>query len=221
MRRLAVLLISAAVLPAVAQTPAAEPAPAPTAPKPGPRLFFSRDFPGSAPAYIQVTLEKTGDVEYREAVDDDLPLKFKLSAANTEEMFGLADKLDDFKHALEAPVKVAFMGTKTFRYENGSQKSEVKFNYSQDLNAQALLDWFERLAETAQARIDLERAAKYDHLGVMKALLHVEGELDRGRLAAPEQFLPMLDRIANNEVYMHTARVHASEIAETIRGPKK
>jgi hypothetical protein len=186
-----------------------------------PRLFFSREFPGSVPPYIQVTVEKTGDVEYREAVDDDLPLKFKLNESDTGEMFGLAEKLEYFKHPLEAPVKVAFMGTKTFRYENGAQKSEVKFNYSQDLNAQALLDWFERLAETAQERISLERAAKYDHLGVMKALLLMEGSLDRGRLAAPEQFLPILDRIAANEIYMHTARVRAAEIAEMIRGPKK
>ena len=186
-----------------------------------PRLFFSRTFPGSTPPYIQVTVEKTGDVEYREAVDDDLPLKFKLNPANTDEMFGLAEKLDYFKRPLEAPVKVAFMGAKVFRYENGAEKTEVKFNYSQDISAQALLDWFERLAETAQSRINLERAAKYDHLGVMKALLQVESALDRGRLANPEQFLVMLDRIANNETYMHTARTRAAEIAEAIRTPKK
>jgi len=35
-----------------------------------------------------------------------------------------------------------------------------------------------------------------------------------------EQYLPMLDRIANNEGYMHTARARAAEIAEAIRHPK-
>jgi hypothetical protein len=186
-----------------------------------PRLFLSRSFPGSTPPYMQVTIEKSGDVEYREAVDDDLPLKFKLDAVNTEGIFGLAEKLDYFKHPLEAPVKVAFMGTKTFRYEDGAQKTEVQFNYSADVTAQALLDWFERLSETAQNRISLERAAKYDHLGVMQALSALGGLLDRGRVAGPEQFLPLLDRIASNEVYMHTARARAAEIADTIRGPKK
>ena len=209
MKVTAVLLLACAALPAAA--------PAETTP----RLFFSRSFPGSVPPYIQVTVERSGDVEYREAVDDDLPLKFKLNAANTGEVFGLAEKLDYFKHPLEAPVKVAFMGTKTFRYENGAEKSETKFNYSQDVAAQALLDWFERLAETAQNRINLERTAKYDHLGVMKALLLVESALYRGRLAAADQFLPLLDRIAKNETYMHTARARAAEIAETIRAPKK
>ena len=187
----------------------------------GPRLFFSRDFPGSLPPYIQVTVEKGGEVEYREAADDDLPLKFKLDQTTTDTVFGLAEKLDYFKHPLDAPVKVAFMGTKTFRYEDGGQKTEVKFNFSQDVTAQTLLDWFERMAETAQNRISLERAAKYDHLGVMQALISLDASLERGRVAAAEQFLPLLDRIANNEVYMHTARVRAAAIAETIRGAKK
>lgn len=185
-----------------------------------PRLFFSRDFPGSVPPYIQVTVDKNGDAEYREAVDDELPLKFKLADAETKTVFDLADKLDHFKNPLEAPVKVAFMGTKTFRYVDGERKSEVKFNYTADTNAQALLDWFEKMAESAQRRIDLERAAKYDHLGVLKALLQLETAMMHGRAVAPEQYLPILDRIIKNESYMHTARARASEIAESIRGAK-
>ena len=182
-----------------------------------PRLFYSRDFPGSTPAYIQVTLLKSGDADYREAKDDELPLKYKLSPADVEAIFALADKLDRFKRPLEAPVKVAFMGTKTFAWLDGDQKSEVKFNYSTDPAAQALQDWFERMAESAEHRIDLERAAKYDHLGVFKALTLLESAMERGRLVAPEQFLPLLDRVSKNENYMHTARARAAEIAEAIR----
>jgi len=183
----------------------------------GARLFYSREFPGSSPAYLQVTVAKDGSTEYKEAADDDLPVKFKLSDADTQEVFGLAEKLDYFKHSLEAPVKVAFMGTKTFRYEDGDKKSEVKFNYTADLNAQALQDWFEKMAESAQHRIDVERAAKYDHLGVVQALLLLESAMDRGRIVGAEQFLPILTRISDNETYMHTARARAAEIAEAIR----
>jgi hypothetical protein len=185
------------------------------------RLFYSREFPGSVPAYIQVTLTKAGDAEYREAEDDELPVKFKLDSASVQEIYGLADKLDCFQHPLEAPVKVAFMGTKTFRLENGDRKTEVKFNYSESKDAQALQDWFERMAESAEHRIELERTAKYDRLGVVKALTLLEDALERDRVVAPEQFLPLLDRIVANENYMHTARARASEIAEGIRAMKK
>jgi len=183
-----------------------------------PRIFWSKAFPGSTPAYVQVTLDKAGNAEYKEAVDDDQPLKFKLTETETASVFELADKVDHFKHPLESPLKVAFMGKKTFRWEDGPAPSEVTFNYSEDPSAQALLDWFEKMSESAQERIDLERAAKYDRLGVDKALRTLWISLDRKRLVGTEQYLPMLDRIANNESYMHTARTKAAEIAELIRG---
>jgi len=183
----------------------------------GPRLFYSRAFPGSDPAYFDVTLEDNGDAAYREAVDDELPVKFHLGDADRKEVFDLAEKLDHFKHSLEAPVKVAFMGTKIFRYEKGAEKNEVKFNYSEDVNARALQDWFERMAESAEHRMDLERAAKYDRLGLPNALNLLASALERKRLVALDQFLPLLDRVANNENYMHTARAQAAELAEAIR----
>ena len=186
----------------------------------GPRLFYSKSFPGSVPAYFQVTLDQNGDAEYREAPDEDNPLKFHLAEAETREVFGLAEKLDYFKRPLESLAKVAFMGMKTFRYENGEGKSEVKFNFSEDPQARELMDWFERMGESAEHRIELERTAKYDRLGVLKALLLLESAMDRKRLVGMDQYLPMLDRIANNEGYMHTARARAAEIAEAIRNPK-
>ena len=186
----------------------------------GPLLFYSKSFPGSVPPYVEITLTKNGDVAYREAPDEDNPIKFQLKDAETEEVFGLVEKAGSLKHDLESPAKVAFMGAKTFRYENGSEKNQVKFNYTQDASAQALQDWFERMAESAQRLIDLERAAKYDKLGVVKSLLLLETSLEHKRLLGPEQFLPMLDRIAKNESYMHTAQARAADIASAIRNPK-
>jgi len=185
------------------------------------RLFYSRTFPGSTPAYFEITLEPTGDGVYKEAPDDDLPLKFKLSAADVQQVFDLAAKLDYFKQPLESPLKVAFMGDKILRYVNGDAKSEQKYNYSENLAAQSITDWFERMAESALRRADLERAAKYDHLGVDKALDQIYASMEEGHLVALEQFLPMLDRIAKNETYMHQSRAKAAEVAEFIRNPKK
>ena len=186
----------------------------------GPRLFYSKSFPGSTPAYLQINVDRGGAVEYREAADDDAPLKFQLKPAQTEEVFQLAEKLGYFKQPLESPAKVAFMGTKTFRWENGAEKNEVKFNYSQDPSAQSLLDWFERMAESAQREIELERTVKYDKLGVVQALLLLQISLDKKRLVGEDQFLPMLDRIIKNESYMHTAQERAAQIAAAIRAGK-
>ncbi len=47
-----------------------------------------------------------------------------------------------------------------------------------------------------------------------------EASWDRNRLAAPEQFLPLLDRVAKNASYLHISQERAAEIAEAIRNPK-
>ena len=45
----------------------------------GPRLVYSKSFPGSVPAYVEITVERSGGAEYKEAPDDNQPLKFQLS----------------------------------------------------------------------------------------------------------------------------------------------
>lgn len=184
------------------------------------RIRYSKSFPGSMPPYIGITVDKSGAGEYQEAPVDDDPVKFQLAPAEAAEIFALAEKVGYFSRPLESSLKVAFMGTKTFRYENGADKNEVKFNYSEDPAARTLVDWFERITESEQHFINLERAAKYDRLGVLKALLLLESSLDNKRLVGTRQYLPLLDRIIKNEAYMHTARVRAAGIAEAIRTGK-
>jgi hypothetical protein len=185
-----------------------------------PHLFYSKSFPGSAPPYVEILLDRSGSGEYKEAPNDDQPLKFQLADADINEIFALVDKLGRFNRPLEAPAKVAFMGMKTYRFENGSEKHEVKFNFSEDADARLLQDWFERIAESEQHLIYLEREAKYDKLGVNRALLLVQSLYDHKRLVAAQQFLPMLDRIAKNETYMHMSRERAAGLADAIRAGK-
>lgn len=187
-----------------------------------PRIVYTKSFPGSVPAYVEIRLEKDGTAEYREDPADDSPLKFRLSGAEVNDIFSLADKLDRFKRPLEVTgLRVANMGMKTFRYENGAERNQVKFNFSQDPDARLLHDWFERISETELHLVSLERTARFDKLGVYKALLQLEESRDRKRLVATEQFLPMLDRIAKNESYVHVARERAASLADGFRAKLK
>jgi hypothetical protein len=187
----------------------------------GPRLFYSKSFPKSVPAYCQITLNRDGTGEYAEAPDDNNPVTFHISNTEASEVFSLVEKLDNFKRPVESQAKVAFMGAKTFRLENGGEKTEIKFNYSDDPSARGLADWFDKIAESERDRIELERTAKYDKLGVVNALMQIETGIGRNRLVGLDQYLPMLDRIINNESYMHTARERAAGIAAGIRNNTK
>ena len=182
-----------------------------------PVITFSKYFKGSQPENQIITVSKNGETIYKESADDDRPLKFQLTESETATIFALADKLGHFNHPLESGLKVANMGIKTFRFEDGAVKNEVKFNYSLEPDAQALLDWFERISETEQRYIDLDRTVHFDKLGVNQSILELEVSYDHKRLIAPQQFLPLLDRVAKNESYLHMARERAASLAEMFR----
>ena len=181
------------------------------------KLTIIREFPGSQPPHLMVEIDPSGKGIYKEGVDSEWPLKFTLTAAEVKELFDLAARCDHFKRELESGLKVAFMGTKIFRWEQGTTRQEVKFNYTQDEPGKLLQDWFEKIAESEQHYLRLERAVKYDKLGVNQALLFLATADDKKQLVSLEQFLPLLDRVQKNDTYLHMARERAAQLAETFR----
>lgn len=183
-------------------------------------ICYSKSFPGSKPAYVFIEVSRSGSAVYKEAPDDDQPVSFQLPPEVTAEIFERAARLDYFARPLEAPLKVANMGRKTFRYRSGTKQQETSFNYSLNEDARALVDLFERLTETQQHLFELERAVRFDKLGVNQALLRLEASMDRKRVIGAERFLPMLDRVVKNDAYLHMARERAAALAAAIRNPK-
>ncbi len=184
------------------------------------RLVYRKSFPGSAPAYTEVIIEKSGAAVYKEDPLDEDPLKFDLSASDNDQFWALADKLNRFDRKLESGLKVANMGKKTFRYESPEGAKEVTFNYSEDADARALNDLFEQIAESERAYINLERAVRFDKLGAQEAILRIEALRDQKRLLPQTQFLPLLDRVVKNESFLHMARDRAADLADAIRKSK-
>ena len=185
-----------------------------------PKVSFTKSFPGSTPPFVYVELSKSGEGVYKEAPDDEDPIDFRLPAEETLQIFALVDKLDRFKRPLESNLKVANMGVKTFRFDDGASKHEVQYNYSLDEDARLLQDWFEKITETQRLHFDLERTARFDRLGVNKTILQIEAAYDRGRLVGVDRFLPLLDRVAKNDSYLHMARERAASLADIFRNPK-
>ena len=185
-----------------------------------PKIRYTKTFPRSVPAYVSFWIDKSGNAEFNDAPDGELPIKFKLEPSETEAIFSLAAKLDNFARQIESGLKVAFTGTKVFRYEDGAVGREVKFNYTVDPDAQLLLDWFERLTETSMHAINLEHTARFDRLGLDKALLLLQVSADRKRLAGASQLLPILDRIAKNQAAFNRVQERAAALADAIRAAR-
>ncbi len=184
------------------------------------RLTFTKSFPGSIPPFCSIQITKTGALEYKESPDDK-PLEAQLTQPETDALFDMAAKLDHFKNNLESGLKVANTGKKTFRYESPTgEKTETVFNYSLDVTAQQLWDRFEQIAQSERSWLDLDRAIHFDKLGVNDALAEIESMWLNKQLAAPQQFIPLLTRVATHESFMHLARERAARLKDEFSAAK-
>jgi hypothetical protein len=186
-----------------------------------PRITFTKTFKGSTPEFYSVEISRDGTGIYKEAVDDPHPISFRLSDAATADLFDRLEKAGGAQKPVESNLKVANMGQKTIRFEDGQRKHEVSFNYSLDPNVQLIADVFERISETQQHFINLERSIRFDRLGVNKLVLQIEAALDRQRILGHDALLPLLDRVAKSDSFMHMTRERAARVAEALRNAKK
>ena len=182
-------------------------------------IFFSRDFPGSGPPYFEVEVRRDGAALYREKPDEEDPVEFTLTPAEVTMVFGLVEKLDYFRREVASDRKVAFTGDKRLRYVSSSgEVTETKFVFTEDKDALTLATWFLRAGESERHRIELERVFRFDHLGVNKALLRFQTSLDKDRIVAAHQFLPILKKIAARKKLVHMARARAAALVDRIEG---
>ncbi|HEX4165499.1 MAG TPA: hypothetical protein VHZ55_08485 [Bryobacteraceae bacterium] len=184
------------------------------------RVIYTRAFPGSSPDYFRVAIDQAGALEYCESPNGDQTLHAHLQPAEVAPIFNMASKLDEFKAPLESGLKVANTGKKTFRYDNGDGgNSETTFNYSTNLVAQQLVDKFEQIASSERAYLDLDRTVHFDKLGVNDSLATIESLWLHKQLAAPAQFIPLLNRVATHESFMHIARDRAARLKDEFEKP--
>jgi len=195
----------------------ADPSPAPAAAK----LTFRRIFKSSTPEFIEVTVLQDSDkasYEIRQLDDDPGKSPFEVGATLRAKMFELAAQMNHFQNQdLDVHRKIANLGEKTFRWEQGSEAHEASFNYTLNTAATQLLQIFEGLARQQELVMLLERRMKYDRLGINDALLQFESDFNRNLLPEPQRALPALDQIAGDTRFVDIARQRARAVAERIR----
>jgi len=189
----------------------------------GATITYRRVFKGSSPEFIEVKITEqakaTSDI--RQLDDDADPEQFEVGSAVQKRIFELAGELNYFAiQNLDIQKKIANLGQKTFRYENGSEVHETSFNYTLNPSATQLMQIFEGLAKQQQDLDLLQRRAKYDRLGVNDALLQFESDMDHRLLPEPERLLPVLDQIGADSHFVEIARTRARALAERIRNSR-
>ena len=187
---------------------------------PGATVTYRRVFKGSTPEFIEVKVTGQGKSTFdiRQLDDDADPEPLEVGPAVQKQIFDLAGQLKNFNvPSLDIQKKIANLGQKTLRYENGGEVHETSFNYTMNVTANQLMQIFEGLARQQQDLVLLTRQAKFDRLGVNDALMQFETDMDHRLLPEPERLLPILDQIAADSHYLEIARTRARALAERIR----
>jgi hypothetical protein len=185
------------------------------------KLTFRRVFPASSPEFIEITVLEDSDAatyEIRQLDEEAGAAPFVVSAPLRAKMFGYAAELHHFQGLdLDVHRKIANLGEKTFRWEQGTQKFETKFNYTLNSAATQLLQIFEGLARQQEHFVLISRRMKYDRLGINDALLQFESDLNRGLMPEPSRLVPLLDQISSDSKFVDIARQRARTLADRIR----
>jgi hypothetical protein len=185
------------------------------------KITFRRVFQGSSPEYIELVIwddAKTATYEIRQMEEDPGSAPFEVGDAVRTKIFGLTAQLHNFQgQDLDVHRKIANLGEKTFRWEQGGVSHETKFNYTLNPAAAQLLQIFEGLARQQEHYELITRRMKYDRLGIYDALLQFESDLNRGLLPEPQRLVPLLEQIANDPKFVDVARKRAQALTGRIQ----
>ena len=185
------------------------------------KVTFRRIFQGSSPEFIELCIwddGKKATYEIRQLDDDAGSAPFDVGDALRSKIFELTAQLHYFEGLdLDVHRKIANLGEKTFRWEQGGVSHETKFNYTLNSAAAQLLQIFEGLARQQEHFELISRRMRYDRLGIYDALLQFETDHNRGLLPEPQRLAPLLDQIAGDPKYVEVARERARMLAERVK----
>lgn len=189
----------------------------------GATITYRRVFKGSVPEFIEVKVHEQDKATFDiRQLDEDADVQpFEVGAPVQKKIFELAGELKNFAvPSLDIQKKIANLGEKTLRYENGAEVHETSFNYTINPSATQLMQIFEGLARQQQDLVLLQQRAKFDRLGINDALMQFEADMDHRLLPEPEHMLPVLDQIAGDSHFVEIARSRARALAERIRNSR-
>ncbi len=186
-----------------------------------PLLSLTNDFRGGQPSHLEIRIQQDGHARafVRQTPEQNLQtLSFTASPAFVQQLFQLAGDLHDFQgRSLESKSKVAYMGTKTFRYQAGGHSAQQSFNFTTVRAAAELNILFNRLSTTVQHALQLQLDMQYDPLGVAKELRLVMADYKGRQLAQAQLLRPILQRIVEDPDSMHLARKRARQLLDKMQ----
>lgn len=118
----------------------------------------------------------------------------------------------------QADKQFPHLGTMRIGMERGTRKRIAEFNWTNNTNAEILINEYRRAADQAILIFDITVARENQPLNAPKLMEVMESLIKRNALSDPEQLLPLLNELSTDEHIPLIARNHALRIIKKIRG---
>lgn len=117
----------------------------------------------------------------------------------------------------QADKQFPHLGTMRIGMERGDRKRVAEFNWTNNTNAETLVNEYRKAADQAILIFDISVARQNQPLNAPKLMEAMESLLNRNALSDPQQLLPLLKELSTDERVPLIARNHALRLIKKIQ----
>ncbi len=165
-------------------------------------------------AHFQSQRGKAVRVEGQGIEPPDVDRDFQLSPKFAERIFGIAHRKKLFRIECESHIKVAYQGLKRLAYSGPEGQGACEFNYSKDVEIQALGDDFVSVANTMIEGARLQSLLLHDRLGLDRETEILAESAADGRAKQIGSIRDILERLADDDSVLERVRRRARALLD-------
>ena len=153
----------------------------------------------------------------------DIVESLELSASTLEKLKKYWTALDFLvsKENYQSERDYAHLGTMKLRMRKLGKERETEFNWTDNLDARALSNEYQKIGNQFIWMFDIEVARVNQPLEAPRIMKGLDSYLRRDAISDPQQMLPFLKELVNDERMPLIARNHASRLMKKIKTSKK
>jgi hypothetical protein len=160
---------------------------------------------------------------YKGQYDEPITEPVQLSQATLDKITATLTALDFLNSAEDYQYEKDYshLGNITFRLKKDGREREAHFNYTTNKNAMALGDEYRRISNQIIWMFDMNVARENQPLDAPRQMDALQSYMSRNEISDPQQLVPFLQGLTNDERIPLIARNHAGKMIKQIEKEKK
>ena len=192
----------------------------------GPRYRYEFSQPDFVVSHIVIEHDDAGKgtiAFQRRLLKDDLTERVEVSAATLERLRAAFDALNfiDSTENYQFERDFSHMGNVVITLHKGGKERTAKYNWTSNTNAKILMDEYRRVANQYVWMFDFNLARENQPLETPKLVDSLDSLIKRNEIADPQQMLPFLTALSNDERVPLIGRNRAEKLVKQIGKQKK